>query len=610
MTTIAALLCLLFVLGGLRLRGRARSLAPLPESDHPVRADHRFLFPDGVELDEATKRAASRYADAAGLEVLDLVPADYPGTDLLGLLELVDPNTYRSQLFIPARTAGSAILVTEACMNRAGPIASSYLGGKSWERSEFVRAAIELKRCAPRDTSIALAPRLRHIPLPSSERFAVMRALLGDVAGLALLFQGFIFLFMALLLWREPKWGVTTILCFHAQALLGLSGLPWARKQMWKLALFRYLLEIWALFKTLTRSKHEPADQSEARSWYEEHRDSPPISLFDERREACPHCEGRSLKAALTTGDSFQHKPGTFHLDRCADCGLVFQNPRLSIAGLGYHYRDFYDGAGAEKLDFVFSFNPGCYADRARALEAHLDPHTPPASWLDAGGGHGHFCLVASEVFPSTRFEVLDLSEAPEDAARRGWASAGHRTTLPEFSLKATASYDVVSLSHCLEHVPDPTAEIEAATRVLRPGGLLFIEVPDPTCKFGKWLGSNWLPWFQPQHLHLYPPAALAELCALQGLEVLEIERELAHQPTDLHYAVLVILSRISSPPDAPWLKPSTWDHHLGHALLWLLGLPFLGVALILDKLVLAPFADREGWSNTYRLIARKEGSA
>jgi SAM-dependent methyltransferase len=610
MTTLAALLCLLFVLGGLRLRGRARSLAPLPDSDEPVRPDHRFLFPDGVELDDATKRAASRYADAAGLEVLDLVPADYPGTDLLGLLELVDPNTYRSQLFLPARTAGAAILVTEACLNRAGPIASSYLGGKSWERSEFVRAANELKRCAPRDTSIALAPRLRHIPLPAAERFGVLRALLGDVAGLAILFQGFIFLFMALLLWREPNWGVATLLCFHGQALLGLSGLPWARAQMWKLVLFRYLLEISALFKTVTRSKHEPADQSEARDWYVDHDNSPPVALFEERREACPHCEGSSLETALTTGDSFQHKPGSFRLDRCADCGLVFQNPRLSIAGLGYHYRDFYDGAGAEKLDFVFSFNPGCYADRARTLEAHLDPHTPPTAWLDAGGGHGHFCLAASEVFPSTSFEVLDLSEAPLDAARRGWVSAAHRTTLTEFSLKTTASYDVVSLSHCLEHVPDPIAEVAAATRVLSPGGLLFIEVPDPTCKFGKWLGSNWLPWFQPQHLHLYPPTALAELCAQQGLEVLEIERELAHQPTDLHYAVLVLLSRISPPPDVPWLKPSTWDHHLAHAMLWLIGLPFLAVAVVLDKLVLARFSDREGWSNTYRLIARKKASA
>ena len=610
MTTIAALLCLIFILGGLRLRGRARSLAPLPDSDQPVRADHRFLFPEGVELDEETKRAASRYAHAAGLDVLDLVPADYPGTDLLGLLELVDPNTYRGQLFLPARTAGAAILVTEGCLERAGSLAASYLDGGPCDRAEFIRAANELKRCAPRDTSLALAPQLKHLPLSPSERFGVLHALLGDVAGLALIFQSAIFSFMTLLLWRETGWGLTTLACFHAQALIGLSGLPWARSQMWKLVCLRYLLEISTLFKTVTRSTHQPKDQSEARAWYEEHDKGAPIALFEEKRLSCPHCESQDLKSTLTTGDSFQHKPGVFHLDRCANCGLVFQNPRLSLTGLNYHYRDFYDGAGAEKLDFIFSFNPDCYADRARSLEPHLDTHSPPSSWLDAGGGHGHFCLAASDVFPSTRFEVLDLSEAPKDAERRGWIDAAHRTTLPQFSLETEARYDVVSLSHCLEHVPDPSAELEAAARVINPGGLLFIEVPDPTCKFGKWLGSNWLPWFQPQHLHLYPSNTLAELCARQGLEVLEIEREQAHQPTDLHYAVLVLLSRISPPPDAPWRKPSSGSHQLGHALLWLAGLPLLGVALVLDKLVLANFASREGWSNTYRLIARKESSA
>jgi hypothetical protein len=44
--------------------------------------------------------------------------------------------------------------------------------------------------------------------------------------------------------------------------------------------------------------------------------------------------------------------------------------------------------------------------------------------------------------------------------------------------------------------------------------------------------------------------------------------------------------------------------------MLWLIGLPFLAVAVVLDKLVLARFSGREGWSNTYRLIARKKASA
>ena len=55
MTFLAGCLCALFLLGGLRLRGRARSLAALPDSDEPVPPYHRFLYPAGVELAAATK---------------------------------------------------------------------------------------------------------------------------------------------------------------------------------------------------------------------------------------------------------------------------------------------------------------------------------------------------------------------------------------------------------------------------------------------------------------------------------------------------------------------------------------------------------------------------
>src|SRR6266567_4088927 len=66
--------------------------------------------------------------------------------------------------------------------------------------------------------------------------------------------------------------------------------------------------------------------------------------LFEPRRTACPWCGSARLRERLRTTDLLQHKPGRFHLDRCQDCGHVFQNPRLSFAGLEFYYRDFYDG--------------------------------------------------------------------------------------------------------------------------------------------------------------------------------------------------------------------------------------------------------------------------
>src|SRR5260370_7195253 len=91
-----------------------------------------------------------------------------------------------------------------------------------------------------------------------------------------------------------------------------------------------------------------------------------------------------------------------------------------------------------------------------------------------------------------------------EDAVGRRWVDRGIRGLFPEVAPKLAASderYDVVSMSHYLEHTLDPRAEIAAAARVLPEGGLLFIEGPDPACRLGTLLGRYWLPWCQPPPL-------------------------------------------------------------------------------------------------------------
>ena len=102
--------------------------------------------------------------------------------------------------------------------------------------------------------------------------------------------------------------------------------------------------------------------------------------------------------------------------------GHVFQNPRLSIAGLTHYYGDVYDGLGADSTEQVFGIQGAVYVRRARALVGLGQPHRR----LDVGGGHGHFAAVVRETFPGVRIEGLDLSESIDDAgeipsADEGW---------------------------------------------------------------------------------------------------------------------------------------------------------------------------------------------
>ena len=68
--------------------------------------------------------------------------------------------------------------------------------------------------------------------------------------------------------------------------------------------------------------------------------------FLEPRRNTCPWCGSEDLSVRLRTGDLIQRKPGRFTLEQCGACGHIFQNPRLTPAGLDFYYRDFYDGLG------------------------------------------------------------------------------------------------------------------------------------------------------------------------------------------------------------------------------------------------------------------------
>jgi SAM-dependent methyltransferase len=247
-----------------------------------------------------------------------------------------------------------------------------------------------------------------------------------------------------------------------------------------------------------------------------------------------------------------------------------------------------------------------CAATVAAAHGGTSRGHAVPKAWLDVGGGHGHFCNAARDIWPRTRFDALDMSGSVEEAARQGWIDHGHRGFFPELAGGFAGSYDVVSMHHYLEHTIDPYAELDAAATVLPPGGHLLIEVPDPEWPLGRIAGRWWHCWFQPQHLHLIPVRNLIEALADRGLETVEVHRGRARQPLDLTMIVMLMVHRLVPDPNKPWRFES---HHrlrvAARTAVFLGGTPLIVTALVIDQLIY-PVIRMSRRSNAYRVLARK----
>lgn len=599
------------ILNGLRLRGRASQLKVVtPASGAGQGSDvpdqqWDWLVARGVQLPAATREALTSHAAANGLQVLDVVPKDLPFDAAIGLLRTVDPATYRSAALAPGRGAGQAIAVARETDRRA-----EIKPAEGVDPAALLTDTVTLKKYAPFAMDLVTVPGLAagDTGSPRSRRLALSTpaslSLPGPLIGYVLLAVGVM---------ANPLWGVISLVAFSLQPYLIFPATPLRPRDLHRSSLLRIVRDpiqwarsAWGRQGSVAEADkaHKQARIEEARAGYIADIAGGVGHFFEARRSECPWCGSERLATIVTTTDLVQGKPGRFRLDRCSACRHVFQNPRLSLAGLDFYYRDFYDGTGQAELDSIFGAQEKIYRDRAETLRGHAQS---PASWLDVGTGHGHFCLAASRNWPATAFDGLDMSDGIDNAVRRGWVRRGYQGLFPVLAAELDGQYDVVSMFHYLEHTREPAAELDAAALVLKPGGHLLIEVPDPEWPMGRLIGRFWMSWLQPQHQHFVPIANLKRALCERGLTVLGEKRDMKAAPPDLIAAVYLLLHRLTAEPNTPW-RPSAPG--LGRQLVRGLGLivaiPLGILAAVIDPLVAIPLR-RRGKTTAYRLVARKQ---
>lgn len=584
-----------FVADALWRRSRAARLRSLESSAEDVSPDHHFVTAAGVELDDATRRAASAHARRAGLDVLDLVPAGLEAARALELSRRLDPRTYRTARLAQGEGAGHALLVSADVLDRAGQVRRS---GLSFAEMDLL--TLKLKRYAAVTTDVAVAG-IMPVPQSLADRRAVLRRrwqadlptyLTGVSIGLGTL---------GIAVARRRRAGALVLAAACSQVYLATAGTPLKPADRLKFALGRpFAFYRWA--RVFAEKDRPNPELPRIREEYARELADGTDRFYERKRTDCPWCGSADLMFFFETGDNLQHRPGTFTYDRCSSCGHVFLNPSLTLAGLDFHYRDFYDGLGELEAERGFRLAAPYYRARARMLSGLAEP----VNWLDVGGGHGHFCNGARDVWPDTRFDVLDLNATVEEADRSGWADGHHRGLFPELAPKLAGQYDVISMHHYLEHATEPYAELDAAATALPPGGHLLIEMPDPEWPYGRLVKRFWQGWMPPQHLHLFPLRNLVGALADRGLEAVRVERSAAYYPIDLMSSTMLFVNNLMPDPDKPWrTEPNPGRRLAARTAAFIAGAPLMATAAVIDQLT-APLVRLTGRSNNYRVVARK----
>ena len=137
-------------------------------------------------------------------------------------------------------------------------------------------------------------------------------------------------------------------------------------------------------------------------------------------------------------------------------------------------------------------------------------------SILDIGAGTGDFLSVAKENGWHT-IGVEPSEKAKAIAKSKGVSFVGDPNELDSHS------FDVISMWHVLEHVPNLENQIKELKRLLKPNGTLLIAVPNFKSFDAKHYGKFWAAYDVPIHFWHFSKTAIKMLFEQEEMQLVKV---------------------------------------------------------------------------------------
>jgi len=201
-------------------------------------------------------------------------------------------------------------------------------------------------------------------------------------------------------------------------------------------------------------------------------------------------------------------------LVRCRACGLVYANPIPDP-----HEQHRAVGDSRVYTDDQLAKRPFFRRRAHELLETIERLQTRPGRLLDVGCGIGTELEVARE--RGWRATGIELAAASLHVAKASNLEV-LATPLGEAALP-DAAFDCVTVNHALEHIPLVRPVLGEVRRVLRPGGLVFVSVPNLAAWPHRLRADRFGLAFNDDHYLFFTPATLGRLLTDAGFAILEL---------------------------------------------------------------------------------------
>jgi 2-polyprenyl-3-methyl-5-hydroxy-6-metoxy-1,4-benzoquinol methylase len=269
------------------------------------------------------------------------------------------------------------------------------------------------------------------------------------------------------------------------------------------------------------------------------------MKFLTKKQNSCPICGGKNGVLEIKNATDINHNtvPGIWNFFRCVNCRCLYidqvinendlpmayvdypthqykGNPNFNLnriadrikAGYLWHKYGYLPGKGFGFYGLLMYFMPPYIRSEWDTFMMYIPKHKRNGKLLDVGCGSGNFLTRANSCGWET-FGV-DFDKASVANANNNGLNVVHG--LIE-SINSDCLFDVITISHVIEHVASPENLIKESLRRLAPGGIISIATPNNE-GFGikKWK-NLWSSLETPRHLVVFNKRSISFILSKSG---------------------------------------------------------------------------------------------
>ncbi|WP_299314207.1 class I SAM-dependent methyltransferase [uncultured Aquimarina sp.] len=203
----------------------------------------------------------------------------------------------------------------------------------------------------------------------------------------------------------------------------------------------------------------------------------------------------------------------SFELYKDIDYDMLVTTPKPDENSLGKYYEseDYISHTDAKRTVFEKAYHFVKKYSLNKKVRLIFRLHKGTGALLDIGAGTGDFLIEATK----KKWQVVGIE--PNEQARILAKEKGIILQSDTVNLLSN-SFDIITMWHVLEHIPDLSAQIKELKRLLKPGGHLIIAVPNFKSYDAYYYKSFWAAYDVPRHLWHFSRNSIKSLFLKNGI--------------------------------------------------------------------------------------------